>query len=293
MTGDIESATPALCRLQLGTELRRLRLRAGFKAGAVAKRLLWSPSKITRLEKGDNAIVELSDVMALCAVYGADAETRSVLEGYAVVTKTRRDWWQSPEYRPVIRPSLKAFLGQEATAERLHTYESEFVPGLLQTVDYVRAIHQAAHASLSDEDVERLVTVRITRQEVLRRSDSPLRLTAIVNEAVLRREVGGPEVTRNQLGHIIDVAKLPNVRVQVVPFKLGLHPGMGGPFMILAFHKDAGLKPIVYLENLADAWVTREDRDVAKYQEAFEELQAVAPGPRESLHMIDEAIKEH
>ncbi|HSA50620.1 MAG TPA: helix-turn-helix transcriptional regulator [Yinghuangia sp.] len=288
----MESAPPALCRLQLGTELRRLRLQSGHKAGAVAKRLLWSPSKITRLEKGENAIVELTDVMALCAVYGADAETRSTLEGYAVVTKTRRDWWQSPKFRPVIRPSLKAFIGQEATAERLHTYQPEFVPGLLQCEPYVRAIHQATIMGLDEDDMDLLVTVRMTRQEVLRRPNSPLKLTAVVNEAVLRREVGGADVTRQQLGYMIDMARLPNVRLQVVPFKAGLHPAMNGQFTILTFRNDAGLKPLLYMEKLADAWVLREDHTVARYHDAFDELQAVAASPRESLRMIDQAIKE-
>lgn len=292
MTGDMESAPPALCRLQLGTELRRLRLESGHKAGAVAKRLLWSPSKITRLEKGENAIVELTDVMALCAVYGADAETRSVLEGYAVVTKTRRDWWQSPKFRPVIRPSLKAFIGQEATAERSYSYQSEYVPGLLQSEPYARAIHQAANTGMNAEEVDRLIIVRMTRQEVLHRPDSPLKLTVIVNEAVLRRQVGGADVMRQQLGHMIDAARLPNVRVQVVPFKVGMHPAMAGPFTILAFRKDTGLKPLVYVELLADDLVIRDDRMVAKHEETFDELQAVASSPQESLHMIDQAIKE-
>lgn len=292
MSGEIESATPALCRLQLGTELRQLRVRTGHRAGAVAKRLLWSPSKITRLEKGDNAIVELSDVIALCDVYGADAETRSVLESYAVVTKTRRDWWQSPEFQSVILPSLRAFLGQEAAAERWHGYQAEFVPGLLQSEDYARFIHRAAHVDLSDDDVERLVSARMTRQEVLRRAGSPLKLIAVVNEAVLRRPVGGSAVLRGQLAHIIDAAKLSNVRVQVVPFKLGLHPGMNGPFTVLTFGKSIGLKPIVYLEHLSDSWVIRNDEGVARYQDAFEELQAVALSPQESLRMIEQAMKE-
>ncbi|WTW99858.1 helix-turn-helix domain-containing protein [Streptomycetaceae bacterium NBC_01309] len=292
MTGDLESATPALCRLQLGTDLRRLRQRADMKATAVAKRLLWSPSKITRLEKGENATVELTDVMALCELYGADAETRALLVGYATVTKTRRDWWQTPEFSPVIRPGLKALLGQEAAATAMHTYESEFVPGLLQTEDYVRAIHETALAGLTHEDVERTVSIRMTRQSVLHRAPSPLKLVAIINEAVLRRKVGGPAVTRQQLAHIAEVSALPNVRVQVVPFDLGVHPGMNGPFAIIHFSKDDDLRPIVYVENLADAWVTRQLHDVDKYEEAFNNLEAVAPSPRESLSMIHTAIKE-
>ncbi|WP_345025818.1 helix-turn-helix transcriptional regulator [Streptomyces sedi] len=271
-----------------------MRLATGLKASQVVRRLLWSPSKLTRLETGENTTVEQTDVMALCEMYGADEETRAHLMGYASVTKTRKDWWQSPEYRPVIRPVFKAFLGLEATASSLHNYEAEFVPGLLQTEAYVRVIHEHAHQGKSREDVDRLVAVRMARQEVLRRRASPLRLTAIVNEAVLRRRVGDGELMRDQLTCIVETAEaLPNVRVQVVPFAAGHHPGMNGRFEVLRFPEGAALKSIVYLENLADGWVSRREPDVERYDEAFTELQALAPGPRDSLNMIKRAIKEH
>ncbi|MGI5349755.1 helix-turn-helix domain-containing protein [Streptomyces sp. CA-250714] len=294
MITDIESATPALCRLQLGSELRQLRQAAGLNGRQVVRKLLWSSSKLTRLETGDNASVEPSDVIALCQIYGATAEQRAVLEGYAAVTKTRRDWWQSAEYRPVIRPGFKAYLGLEATASAFQTYASEFVPGLLQTEAYVRAIYANGHQALSAEEVDSLVTVRMTRQEALLRTESPLKLTAIINEAVLRRAVGGPKVIRGQLGHIVDVVTArPNVRVQVVPFKLGLHPAMSGPFVVLRFSDRAVPRHIVYLENLAGAWVYRKEGDVERYVEAFADLQALAPGPHESLNLIKKAVKEH
>ncbi|KAB8169940.1 helix-turn-helix domain-containing protein [Streptomyces sp. 3MP-14] len=294
MITDIESATPALCRLQLGSELRRLRLATGLKASQVVKRLLWSPSKLTRLETGENTVVEQADVMALCEIYQADEETRTHLMGYAAVTKTKQDWWQSPKYRPVIGPVFKAFLGLEATASSLHTYEAEFVPGLLQTEAYVRVLHENALAGLRNEEVDRQVLVRMARQEVLRRALMPLRLTAVINEAVLHRRVGDGEIMRDQLTHIVEVVEaLPNVKIQVVPFAAGAHPGMNGKFTVLRFPENAALKSIVYLENLADAWVSRRERDIDRYEEAFTDLQALAPGPVESLNMIKKAIKEH
>lgn len=293
MITDIESATPALCRLQLGSELRQLRLAAGFNGRTVVRKLLWSPSKLTRLETGENAAVEPSDVIALCEIYGATLEKRHTLQGYAAVTKTRRDWWQSPEYSPVIGPGFKAYLGLEATASIFQNYASEFVPGLLQTEAYVRVIYERTHRGLSTDEVDSLVAVRMNRQEAMHRKKSPLRLTAILNEAVLRRVVGGPEVMREQLAHIVDVVtNRPNVRVQVLPFNLGLHPGMNGPFVVLQFSDRAALKPIVYVENLSDAWVSRKDADVERYEEAFSDLQALAPGPQESLSMIKMAVKE-
>lgn len=290
MITDVESATPALCRLQLGRELRKLRAAAGLTSTQVVRKLICSPSKLTRLETGENAVVETADVMALCEIYGARPEVRELLIGYAALTKTRKDWWQSPEYRPAISPTFKAYLGLEATAEALQTYQGEFVPGLLQTEDYVRSIiHELRTDGLPADEIDRLVAVRMTRQDVLRRPEQPLRFAAIVNESVLRRQVGGSAVMRGQIEHLIEMASQPAVRVQVVPFKAGAHAGMDGAFTLLRY-EDAS--PIVYLENLGGASVVRRRADVAQYEEAFTDLQILAVGPQESLGMIKEAIKE-
>ncbi|MFF2524855.1 helix-turn-helix domain-containing protein [Streptomyces liangshanensis] len=291
MMTDMESATPALCRLQLGYELRKLRVAAGLTSREVVKKLLWSPSKLTRLETGENATVEPSDIMALCQIYAADAEMCELLDGYAVVTKTKREWWQSAVYRPVISPGFRAFLGMEGAASALHSYESEWVPGLLQTEEYVRVIHEA-HSALSREEVNRKVVLRMKRQNVLHR-DPPLKLAVVVSEAVLRRQIGGPDVMRAQLTHLIEAAAAPNVRVQVMPFNVGPHQGMNGAFSTFQFRDPVMLKPIVYLENLADHWITRNDADVELYEDAFRDLQALAPGPQESLSIMKQALKEH
>ncbi|MGW4028404.1 helix-turn-helix domain-containing protein [Streptomyces sp. NPDC004838] len=294
MITDIESATPALCRLHLGSELRQLRQAAGLRANQVVRRLIWSPSKLTRLETGENASVEPSDVIALCDMYGADAEKRALLVGYAVVTKTKKDWWQSGEYRPAISPTFKAYLGLEATAASMYKYESEFVPGLLQTEDYVRAIYQVSDLGRDANEVDRHVAVRMTRQVVLHRAEMPLRFTAVINESVLRRQVGGPSLIRAQLRHIVEVASsLPQVRVQVVPFASGVHEGMNGAFTLLRFRESDALKPIIYLEGQGFAQVVRNGEDVERYEVAFQDLQADALGPKESLSMIKDAIKEH
>lgn len=294
MITDVEAATPALCRLQLGSELRQLRLDAGLTGAQVVRKLIWSPSKLTRLETGENSTVEPADAVALCSMYDADPQTTARLRGYAAVTKTKRDWWAQPEYRPVIPPGFKAFLDLEATATTVQTYQAEFVPGLLQTEAYIRAIYESAHAALSAEDVDRSVAIRTTRQEALRRADSPLKYMTIINEAVLRRHVGEPPVMRDQLTHIVETAESrPNVRVQVVPFRAGVHPGMNGSLVVFQFPDRLSLKPMVYLENLSDAVVKRSDSEVERYADAFSELQAVALGPKESLGMIKEAIEEH
>ncbi|MFE3881904.1 helix-turn-helix domain-containing protein [Streptomyces lydicus] len=291
-TPAFEAATPALCRLQLGSELRQLRTQSGMKAAEVCRILSWAGSKLTRLETADNGIVEPADVIALCQIYEATPEKQRTLTGYATVTKTKKDWWQSPDVRDVIPPGFKAYLGLEATAEKLENYESEYVPGLLQTEAYIRAIHQRAHTGLPVEQIDRLVAVRMTRQEALRRKVKPLEFTAIINEAVLRRVIGSPEVMREKLRHIADLASSnPHVKIQVVPFEIGAHPGMNGPFTVLKFGMPS-LKPIVYLENLGGAGVSRREDDVKKYEEAFSDLQALAPGYQESLSMVNTASKE-
>lgn len=291
MMTDTQAATPTLCRLQLGSELRQIRLKAGLTSTQVVRKLLWSPSKLTRLETGDNATVEPSDIMALCQVYGVDDETAEQLKEYAAVTKTKREWWQSTEFRPIIGPGPKAFLGLESSAAALHAYNAEYVPGLFQTAEYVRVLHQHAHGGRTNEDIDRMVELRLRRQKVLRR-DPPLKLAVVINEAVLLRQVGGPSVMKAQLARIAEAASEPNVKVQVVPFKAGVHRSMNGAFATLRFPDDLALKPIVHLEHLADHWVLRRSVDVELYEDAFNELQALSPGPQESLSMIENAMKE-
>ncbi|MFD8964226.1 helix-turn-helix domain-containing protein [Streptomyces sp. NPDC059568] len=291
MMTDTQSATPALCRLQLGSELRQIRLEAGLTSTQVVKKLLWSPSKLTRLETGDNATVEPADIMALCQIYAVDDETAELLKGYAAVTKTKREWWQSTAFRPILGPGAKAFLGLESSASALHSYNSEYVPGLLQTPEYVRVLHRHASGGRSDEDIERMVEMRMMRQNVLRRVP-PLKFATVINEAVIRRHVGGHSVMRAQLAHIIEAASTPNVKVQVIPFTAGVYRAMNGSFTTLRFRDDSTLKPIVYLEHLADHWVMRREADVELYEDAFNELQTLAPGPQESLDLIRKAMEE-
>lgn len=294
MMTDRESATPALCRLQLGSELRQHRLAAGLKGAQVVKKLLWSPSKLTRLETGENTTVETADVMALCEIYGVDPERRTVLLSYAAVTKTNRDWWLTPEYRSVLKPGFKAFLDLEAAAEKTLWCETSFVPGLLQTEAYIRDIHKRSDLEFSAEEINRVIAIRIKRQQLLVRDESPLRYISVIDEAVLRRAVGEPQVMRDQLAHIVQmVESRPNVKVQVMPFLAGASLGMNGSFGIFHFPERLGLKSLVHMEHLADTWVKRDEADVKRFGNAFADLQAQALGPDESIRMLKEAIKEH
>ncbi|WP_326610329.1 helix-turn-helix domain-containing protein [Streptomyces scopuliridis] len=291
MMTDTQAATPTLCRLQLGSELRQLRLNRALTSTQVVRKLLWSPSKLTRLETGENATVEPAEVMALCQIYGVDEETAARLQEYAAVTKTKREWWQATGFRPLLGPGHRAFLGIEASALVVHTYQTEYVPGLLQTADYARVLHRHANDGRPDEEIDSMVELRMTRQRVLVRKP-PLKYAAIFSESVLRRQVGGPTVLKAQLARIIEAASAPNVTVQVLPFKMGVHRGMNGAFTTFRFRDDFALKPMVHLEHLADHWLLRRKADVQLYEDTFNDLQTLAPGSQESLSLIKEAMEE-
>ncbi|GCE02487.1 helix-turn-helix domain-containing protein [Embleya hyalina] len=292
MNGYIETAAPALCRLQLATELRRLRQEAGFNSSQVVRRLRWSPSKLTRLEFGDNSIVEPDDVTALCAIYGTGAETRARLAGFAMVTRTREDAWPFADYQPIMRPRIAALSGQEALAGISRSFEGQWIPGLLQTENYIRSIHEVATERFSPEEIERVISVRLARSHVLHRTDAPLKLFQVLDEPVLRRRVGSAAVTREQLLHIAEMTSLPNVRLQVIPFEAGPHTGMTGAFTVFQFPQSTGMRSIVYKESLIESWVVRRDDEVELYNTAFAELQGIALSPSKSLDMIHRAVKE-
>ncbi|MFE2872753.1 helix-turn-helix domain-containing protein [Embleya sp. NPDC059259] len=292
MMEDIESATPALCRLQLGAELRRLRRDAGLKSGQVAKRLLWSPSKLTRLESGDNVVVEPDDTAALCALYGADPDTRSLLNTYATVTKTKQDRWDEPRDQPSVRPGLHAFIGIEASAASVRVYASEYVPGLLQTATYARETHRAAPMRFSSEEIEVRVAARTARQGLLLREEKPLESYFILNESLLRRRAMGREATREQLRHIAEVSTLHNVRVQVLPYSAGLHNSMACSFSLFRFTKVSASEPIVYLENMPSRALIGYASVVDEYERAFSDLLGLSLSPHDSLDMIRVTIEE-
>ncbi len=266
---------------RLRHELRRLREEAGLTHSEVARRLEWSASKVSRIETGQSR-AQTGDVRDLLEVYGiTDAATCEALVQLAREAR-RRGWWT--RYTDVLGGGT--YVGLEAEAATLHTYESMFVPGLLQTEDYARAVVRAWQARPDPEALERAVTARMARQEILSRTDPP-EIWAVLDEAVISRPVGGPETMRAQLQHLIDVSSRPNspVTLQVLPFAAGAHPGMDGTFVVLDFHtpKDP---PIVYLETATDGLYLEEPSDIERYTLRFNHLVARALGPDESRAMI-------
>lgn len=260
-------------RRQLGRHLRDLRGQARLTVRAAALKLEWSEAKMWRIETGQTSLRSL-DVEAMCKIYGAPDELRVALMGLAKETKAR-GWWHS--YGDVIPEGFDLFIGLEEAASDIVWYESELVPGLLQTADYARTIISAPNLDKSDEEIERRVQLRIARRALLTRVTEPARLNVVLNEAVLRRQVGGSAVMAEQLRHLLKIGERANVSVRVVPFSAGLHRGvMSGPFGILRFPLNGDgtptEPPTVYVDGYTGALYLDKPSEVAHYDAAFDDI---------------------
>jgi transcriptional regulator with XRE-family HTH domain len=239
---------PILPRLVLGEMLRRLREVKGISAVEAGEAIRASESKINRLECG-RVGVKLRDVADLCTLYGVvDHAERSTLLELARQTNLPA-WWQ--RYRDVVPSWFETYLGLEQDASIIRGYEVQFVPGLLQTPDYARAVIRLARGNASEEAIERRLTVRMRRQQILDRPGPP-RLWMVIDEAALRRPVGGRATMFAQLEHLIDSCELPHVTVQVLPFSAGGHAAAGGAISVLRLPAPE-LPDVVYLEQLTTA----------------------------------------
>jgi transcriptional regulator with XRE-family HTH domain len=275
---------PAVRRRKLGAELRALRARAGLTSGEAAALVGWHQSKVSRIETGASG-VKPTDVRLLLDAYGTeDPELRELLLVLAGSEDGggRQNWWHA--YRGVLPPTYRDFISLESQASGMRTLETSVVPGLLQTPEYARAVTRAAVGTLEDAQLDALVEVRLARQDVLR-ADPPLELSAVLDEAVLRREVGGPEVMARQLKRLIEAAALPQVRLQVLPFAAGAHIGVTGPFVIFSFPSRSDLD-VVVLDHLTSSLYLERKEDLQAYSEAFNALRIHALSPEDSLDYI-------
>jgi transcriptional regulator with XRE-family HTH domain len=275
---------PAVRRRKLGAELRALRTNAGLTSGEAARLVGWHQSKVSRIETGASG-VNPADVRLLLDAYGVpDPRLRELLLALAGSGggQGRDHWWHA--YRGVLPPTYRDFISLESQASAMRTLETSVVPGLLQTPEYARAVTQAAVEGLDEDALDALVEVRLARQDVLR-SHPPLRLCAVLDEAVLRREVGGPDVMRRQLRRLLEAARLPQVRLQVLPFSAGAHIGITGPFVVFSFSNTSDLD-VVVLDHLTSSLYLERKEDVEAYTEAFDALRRNALSPEESLDYI-------
>ncbi|QKV91194.1 helix-turn-helix domain-containing protein [Streptomyces sp. NA02950] len=278
---------PAVRRRKLGAELRRQRDLAGLTSGEAARLLGWHQSKVSRIETGRSG-AKAADVARLLDLYGvADPDLRALLEalcggGASDPEGSRRGWWYA--YRDLLPPAYRDFISLEAEASQACTLETTVVPGLLQTPDYARTVTRAALANLPQPQVDALVEVRIARQSVLYGSE-PLRLHAVLDEAVLRRAVGGPEVMAAQLRHLAALGELPQVRLQVLPYSAGMPIGITSPFIIFSFPHITDLD-VVVLDHLTSSLYLERKEDLRAYSAAFDVLRTHALAPEDSLTFI-------
>jgi transcriptional regulator with XRE-family HTH domain len=280
--------SPTVRRRRLRYELRRLRIEHGLTIEQVQERSggdIKAPS-ISRWENGERS-VRPTDLRLLLDIYDVRGERRETLLTLSRQAK-ERGWWQS--YGSVIPEWFQVYVGLEAEASSVRVYESELVHGLLQTPDYYRAFLRAAPAAADEDEAERKIEVRMARQERLT-GDDPPDYWAVLNEAVIRRVVGGADVMRKQLDHIAEMAKLPHVNVQVLPFSAGVHPAMDGSFEILGFPEPAD-PAVVYLENQAGSLYLEEEAEIDRYERMFSHLIAKALDPEESRRMIARVARD-
>jgi len=275
--------SPTVRRRRLGAELRRYRELAGLTIDAVAEHMDCSASKISRLETGQTGS-NPRDVRDMLILYGVgDAELEELL---AVARETRqRGWWQP--YGSIL---TGAFVGFEAAANRIRSYEAQCIPGLLQTPEYVRSMLAAVHTGRPRQEFDDRVHVRLGRQALLTQDD-PVDFWCVLDEAALRRPVGGPEIMRCQLRHLVREAERPNVTLQVLPMAVGEHPGMEGSFLIMSFPDD-GDPDTVYV-TIATGGVFQEKLDdVLRYEMIFDRLQEMALPSAESAEFIATMAEE-
>jgi transcriptional regulator with XRE-family HTH domain len=280
-----EAGNPVVSRRELGASLRALRLKRGMTVEQVAGHLMCSAGKVSRMESGFRSGT-LRDVRDLCSLYDVpEGAERDRLMELARESK-RQGWWQ---VQAQGLDYFGSYVGLEDGAASMREYESAVVPGLLQTERYARAMYGSPDGSYSPERREELVQVRLTRQRILTRPDPP-DYRAILDEAVLRRSVGGPGVMRDQYGHLIEASRLPNVTLQVVPFAAGAHNAAGSNFVILEFSGQA--PEVVYTEGLFGWLYLERAVDVKRYHEVFASVRRQALDEEESRMFLTTMMSE-
>jgi len=282
------SIGPTVRRRRLGSELRRLREAQSIKLEEVAERLGLAPSTLSRIETG-KAPTRSAYLNSMLDLYGVDDPSQKQLLVEMAREGHRKGWWQV--WEDVLPTGFGIYVGLEAEAASLRVYEAQVVHGLLQTEEYARAVMTTVRRRHSPAEIERLVKLRMQRQEALAKAE-PLELWIILDEAVIRRSMGPPDLMRRQLDHMCEVSLMPNVTLQILEFSSGLHPALNGPFVIIEFPERFD-PDVVYSEGVAgQSYIEERDREVRARVEAFDLLRATALPPSDSAELIREASKQ-
>jgi transcriptional regulator with XRE-family HTH domain len=270
---------------RLAAELRRLRESGDFTGDDVAERLGWSASKVSRLENARQA-PRFADVRRLLDLYGVDGTYREQLLQLAR-DAVRRGWWEA--FSDALPEQYASYIGLEIEAEEICQWETQVIPGLLQTEAYAQSVEQRSHSTevIPPSRVDARVEARLERQSVLTREHNPLRLSVVLDEALLLRRHGDAAVMVEQLRHLQELSALPNLTLQVLPLD-GPHPIATGSFTLLQFPLVGGIKfhDVVYIEHLNGCSYLEEETETYRHRLSFERLRAEALGPSESLERI-------
>jgi len=275
--------SPTIRRRRLGVELRRHREEAGVTIDMVADRLGCSTSKVSRIETGHTS-ASPSDVQHILDIYGVEASIKAEL--VQIAREARQKGWWHP-YSTVL---ASAYVGLETAARSIRAYEQQVVPGLLQSEEYAIALIRGARQDYPDQEIEQRVRVRMQRQALLIQDD-PIDLRVVLDEAVLSRPVGGDGVMRDQFMRLVEVARLPNVMLQILPFAAGAHAGMDGTFVILEFEEE-GDADVVFIDNATGGLFLEKAEELSKYVSIFDIVRASALPPEESIEMIETLVEE-
>ncbi|GAA3767846.1 helix-turn-helix domain-containing protein [Salinactinospora qingdaonensis] len=277
--------SPSVRLRRLGRELRRLRETRGLSVAQAAKAVGWGSSKLSRFETAERRITA-GDLDKLLNTYKIeDGVEREALQMLAKQAKERGWWWK---YRDVF--GARALPDFEAEASVIRTYESIVIPGLLQTPNYATALFQGdCHAQ--PEQIDRLVEARLARREIMTRIEQPPRLTAVIDEAALRRPIGGREVMREQLDYLLRIGQAHNIDLHVLPFVAGAHSGLSGSFTILDFPEPTDLS-VVYTDTLTSGAFEEQIDDVDRYMRTFGDLQGSALSKQQSEQFIRDVLQE-
>ena len=286
-----EVRSPTVRRRELGALLRALRTERGLTVDQVAAELLCSPSKVSRMETGQRGATA-RDVRDLCDLYEVtDPAERNRMARLAAEGK-QQGWWQSYEL-----DNFAIYVGLEEDATAIKQYQSTTIPGLLQTAEYARAtadvlVPEASPgvAQVSPARLDEFVEVKLRRQGVLTR-ESALPFSVVLDEAVLHRAVGGPVGMSAQLDHLVQVTKINNVTIQVIPYSVGAHPAMDSTFTLLEFANP--IPSVVYVEGLIGSIYLERPQDVARYQRVFEHLRTISLTPQESVDLIAQVSADY
>lgn len=279
------AGSPTARRRRLSIELKKLREKSTLTCAQVGEALDWSGSKVNRMETGSGR-VQPSDIDALCRFYDTSDELREFLKSLAREAKTR-GWWQV--HGAGVPEWFNIYIGLEQDASTLRQYQCEVLPGLMQTRAYARELHTTG-AHMSAEDIDRAVRVRLERQEMLSRPDSPDGWF-IVHEGAVRNVIGDREIMREQLERILETTELPSVTLQVLTFDSGTYP-VTGSFTMLGFPAPED-PDLVYRDGITDAVYLEGEHHVREYTRAFDGLRAAALSPQRSAQLIESVVKEY